>query len=963
MADFHNAPIRSVAAIKGAEFEGLDIRPFRPCVDAVASGNPLVFITGPAGTGKSTLARYLQHHFAHVVAQGERRNIAIVAPTAIAAMTAGGVTIHSFFGFGREAPHSFIPDLKAKDRLRPICKTLDMLIVDEISMVRADLFEAMEAALRLNAGSERPFGGVQIVMVGDLMQLPPVVPYNVRMLFPPAPDAPYSSKFFFGAPCMGGRELEVVHLDRIFRQTDREFIGLLHDVRMSRNLAGALRRLNEMCHRSGADKRGLEIVPTNDRADIINHRELKKIPGRPVEYPALVRGEFSSRDQMPAPDPLTVKAGARVMMVKNDMARRWINGHLGEVVGLDAELIRVRLDSGQEVEVEQDSWINYRYAYDKRSQRLVPEEIGTYTQFPMTLGWAATIHKTQGATLSELLVDMGAGAFDFGQTYVALSRCRSMRGLHLRRPLKEKDVKSDPAVRKWYAALSGDVAVIDSTSAPAEKRGEAGKHSRSGPGGAAERILTKSRVLDGVQCQKRLWLQTNQSDRARRLSLGEERIIRQGREVDQMARKLYSGGRQVVARNNDAALKETRALMAGGAKCLFQAAFSASDALVRCDILRRNGDAWDIVEVKSSTRRKDEHIDDLAVQWHVAESAGVPLAEAFLLLVNSGGKCVFPDLSNLMYEAEVTDEVQEIASRIPDLLRELGTTLDAPDAPDIPIGRRCFSPRECPFTEHCWKAVPDASFHTIPRLGWDKKEDLIARGVLRAADADVPLTKNQQRYVNAVRSGQPDVDAAAVRAQLAELEFPLHFLDFETINPAIPRFAGMRPYQSFPFQFSCHILRGTDGKEEHREFLHLDSADPRRPLLSALLECVGEAGSIVVHHKQMEAGVLEGLFDIAEVGEAERLSGMLGRLWDLEAVFKKNCLHPEFLGRTSMKAILPVIAPAMSYGNLKIQEGNDAMAAWDLTIRGEENYADALREYCKRDTGGMVEIYRHLARL
>ena len=479
-------------------------------------------------------------------------------------------------------------------------------------------------------------------------------------------------------------------------------------------------------------------------------------------------------------------------------------------------------------------------------------------------------------------------------------------------------------------------------------------------------MLTKTKILAGIQCHKRLWLHEKQPSAnggPRPLSCGEWRIIRQGGEVEEMARKRFPNGRRVASQDNDAALEETRKLMAEGEECLFQAVFSSDDVLVRCDILRKRGDAWDIVEVKSSTRVKDEHIDDLAVQWHVVESAGIPLSGAFLMLVDSSGACVFPDLSNLLWETEVTGEVRESVADIPVRLREFKEALSAPDAPDIPIGRHCFSPRECPFTGSCWRGTPEASFHTIPRLGWGKKEDLIERRVLNAADADVPLTKNQQRYVNAVRSGKPDIDAAAIRAQMRELEFPLHFLDFETINPAIPRFDGMRPYQQFPFQFSCHILRATDGEAEHCEYLHADSADPRRPLLAALLECVGEAGSVVVHHKQMESGVLNGLFNIADDDEADRLSGMLGRLWDLEAVFTKNYLHPEFLGRTSMKAILPVLAPQMSYDDLEIREGNDASAAWDLTIRGEKDYSEALRKYCERDTEGMVEIYRHLIRL
>ena len=477
-------------------------------------------------------------------------------------------------------------------------------------------------------------------------------------------------------------------------------------------------------------------------------------------------------------------------------------------------------------------------------------------------------------------------------------------------------------------------------------------------------MLTKIKILSGIQCQKRLWLhEKSPSTAGRQISCGEMHIIRQGQEVEQKAREQFPNGKAIIAENGNAALEKTRSLMSEGAECLFQAAFSSNDVLVRCDILRKSGNAWDIVEVKSSTRVKDEHIVDLAAQWHIAESAGIPLSGAFLMLVNSSGDCVFPDLSNLMLETEVTDDVREFAENIPGLLRKFKTVLDSSDTPDIPIGRHCFSPRECPFVEHCWKTMPKASVHTIPRLGWDKKESMIERGVLCATDADVPLTKNQQHYVDVVRSDKPGIDTAAVHAQLAELECPLHFLDFETINPAIPRFDGMRPYQSFPFQFSCHILRSKDGEAEHYKYLHPDSTDPRRPLLSALIDCIDLTGSIVVHHRQMEAGVLQGLLDIADDDQAECLNGMQGRLWDLEAVFKKNYLHPDFLGRTSMKAILPILVPKMPYDDLEIQEGNGASAAWDLMIRGEKNYTTALLEYCKRDTEGMVEIYRHLARL
>ena len=477
-------------------------------------------------------------------------------------------------------------------------------------------------------------------------------------------------------------------------------------------------------------------------------------------------------------------------------------------------------------------------------------------------------------------------------------------------------------------------------------------------------MLTKTKILHGYQCQKRLWLHCNlPAGEGQSLSLSAKHIMRQGQEVEQHAREKFPNGK-TVPKDSETALAETQSLMESGTDCLFQATFAADGVLVRCDILRKNGDKWDIVEVKSSTKVKDEHIEDLAVQWHVLESAGIPLAGAFLMLVNSGN-CVYPDLSNLLREENITAKVQEAANTIADLRRECGETLDMGAAPDIQIGKHCSSPQECPFIDECWAHVPKQSFDTVPRLGWAKKEDLIARDKLHAADVDVELTEKQRRYVEMVQSGRQIIDKERIRARLSELAFPVHFLDFETLNPAIPRFDGMHPYGQFPFQFSCHILRDADGEAEHHEYLHSDISDPRRPLLSALLNCLGEAGSVVVHHRSMEAGVLEkGLCGIADQGQEKRLRAILARLWDLENVFKDDYLDPKFLGSTSMKNILPIIAPDMAYDNLgEVQGGNDASAAWNMTIHGKGDYAENLREYCKRDTEGMVAIYRHLVNL
>ena len=513
-------------------------------------------------------------------------------------------------------------------------------------------------------------------------------------------------------------------------------------------------------------------------------------------------------------------------------------------------------------------------------------------------------------------------------------------------------------------------------------------------------MLTKGKFLAGIQCEKRLWLHKNISQ-VPQCSLSAEFMSQQGDAIEREAYKKFPNGKCATLENRDAELGHTEKLMADGEECLFQPSFSADGIRVRCDILRKRNGAWDIIEVKSSSLKKDEkkdklkdeHIADLAVQWHVLKNADIPLGGAFLMLVNTSDECVFPDLSELMLETEVTDKVRDFSQGIPDLLRKFQATLGSSAAPDISIGEHCCHPfvsvppsppkaknsvgdvikiekvervtRDCPFKEHCWKDVPKASFDTIPGLRWPKKKGMIQRGVLLAADADVKidkLTEPQQRYVDIVRSGsdKPDTDKDAIRAQLAELEFPLYFLDFETMGPAIPRFDGMRPYQQFPFQFSCHIMRKMGGEVEHHKYLHPNKKDPRLPLLSKLVDCVGRTGSIVVYHKSMEDGVLKRLANIADDDQAERLNGMRDRLWDLEEVFKKNYLHWKFLGQTSIKAVLPVLVPKVSYDGMEIQDGLSAPAYWDLMINGKKDYTKELLEYCHLDTEAMVLIYRHL---
>lgn len=446
-------PRRRIAEIDGAQFWGFDLEEIEECIDTISNpSNRIIFVTGAAGTGKSSLVRYIQYYFAHLATVEEKRNVVVVAPTAVAAIAAGAVTIHSFFGFPHKPPDSFIKDIKPTNQ-KNLFRELDILIIDEISMVRADLLDAIEKALRKNRGTQKLFGGVQIVMVGDLLQLPPIVATpKEKMAFAPAPDARYPSRYFLGARCMQKRTMVTIFLKTARRQIDEEFVRILSDIRMETNIGSALKILNHKCLRPiSTDIRPIAIVPTNRDAERINLHELGKIESPEKVYKATISGKFDPNSRKPAPDPLKLKTGAQVMLVKNHPGGQWINGTLGKVVEMREDSVRVRsLDGKQSFNVGRAAWETLRITYDTKRQRIVSEVIGEYRQFPITLGWAATIHKVQGATLQCVLVDMKGGAFAQGQTYVALSRCKSMSDLYLGRDLRPGDVMADPDVVQWY---------------------------------------------------------------------------------------------------------------------------------------------------------------------------------------------------------------------------------------------------------------------------------------------------------------------------------------------------------------------------------------------------------------------------------------------------------------------------------------------------------------------------------
>lgn len=406
-----------------------------------------LFITGRAGTGKSTLLRCLREIVAD---QG-----IVLAPTGLAAVNVGGQTIHSFFGF---PPRLIRPDDIRRSRNGRIMRRLRFLIIDEVSMVRSDLMWAIDQSLRINRGRPRePFGGVRLLLFGDLHQLPPVVQETdvAEHL-----ESNFGGPFFFDVPALrDGAGTTLLELKHVFRQDDPQLIDVLDRIREGEVDEADLELLNARVspiHTLGQGEQFVILTPTNAAANRINAGYLDALPGRAYAYEAGVTGDFSDSAQ-PTDSPLVLKAGAKVILLRNDPDRRWVNGTIARVSRLDEKRVWVEID-GKEHEVEPAAWENRRYAYDQSADKIVETVAGTFKQFPLRLAWALTIHKSQGLTLDKVYIDLGRGTFAHGQTYVAISRCRSLSGLAFARPLRPQDVRFDPAVMRYrdlFPSLEG----------------------------------------------------------------------------------------------------------------------------------------------------------------------------------------------------------------------------------------------------------------------------------------------------------------------------------------------------------------------------------------------------------------------------------------------------------------------------------------------------------------------------
>jgi ATP-dependent DNA helicase PIF1 len=417
---------------------------YRSVCALLEAGCPAIFVTGNAGTGKSTLIQYLR--------MALKKKLVVVAPTGVAALNAGGVTIHSFFHFApkihEEEDIKFVYD-------RRMYQKLELIIIDEVSMVRCDLLDSVDKFLRKNRETNALFGGVQLLLIGDLFQLPPVVPKHEWEVLR---AKGYASPYFFSSFSLQQASFIPLELTSVFRQQDPSFIDLLNRIRTGDALNSVAAEVNQICFQENVTPTDITLTCTNNQADQINKEELSRLSSREYSFKGTFEGQFAiEHDRLPSPIDLRLKAGARVMFTKNDDQRRWVNGSLGTVHEIDQGMIRVGLASdplNMICDVPLAKWETFKYSYDPDQDRIVAVKIGEYRQFPLMLAWAVTIHKSQGKTLDNVLVDLGIGAFASGQVYVALSRCRSIKGIRLARPIRITDFKVDPIIKRFYLALA-----------------------------------------------------------------------------------------------------------------------------------------------------------------------------------------------------------------------------------------------------------------------------------------------------------------------------------------------------------------------------------------------------------------------------------------------------------------------------------------------------------------------------
>lgn len=485
-------------------------------------------------------------------------------------------------------------------------------------------------------------------------------------------------------------------------------------------------------------------------------------------------------------------------------------------------------------------------------------------------------------------------------------------------------------------------------------------------------MLTKSNYLNFIQCKRYLWLSKKRKDLAGEVSTQQQAVFDQGYLVESYAQKLFSGG---VITTDDIfkAAKETKELVKNGTTTIFQATAIAGELLIRADIFQFNSatDSWDIYEVKSSTElKRDVHLPDICFQKIVFERASYKIGKTYLILVNNKyvrhGEI---NPSELLTILDVTPEVEELRGVVEaDILIALDV-LKGVEEPQVRIVKQCEKPYTCPFIDHCWIDIPEYSVYNVKQIAELKLQGLLVMGIMEIQNIpdDYPLSDTQKNQVVVAKSQKPMIDKEIITSTLAGIAYPIYFLDYETFSSAIPLFDGTSPYQQVCFQYSCHVLPSEGADLEHYEYLASGQENPISALAERLKNVINtDAGTVIVWNKSFEMSRND------EIGkmypEHKAFMGSVNRrVFDLMEIFSKQYyVHPNFYGSHSIKNVLPVLVPELSYKSLGIQEGGAASLSWyqmnfgNIDESGSKKIYNDLLEYCGLDSLAMVRIYQEL---